>query len=158
MTALLLGVIPTGDHVDPRQLMMATALAGIGSVATLGNEIVTTIFQNALAQAKATLAELAGGIAMLVCVTLAITLNGSLMQIVGASTAGLVTTFLVSALLADRMTRVRFHFDYNIARLLIVVGFPVFLSEALGMITLRLDTVTLSVLSTPPEVAFYGVA
>jgi O-antigen/teichoic acid export membrane protein len=158
LTALLLSVIPTGDHLDPRQLVMATVLAGVGSVATLGNEIVTTLFQNALAQAKATLAELAGGVAMLLAVILAIALDGSLMQIVGASTAGLVTTFLVSAVLANRISPVRFHFDYGIARLLIVVGFPVFLSEALGMITLRLDTVTLSVLSTPPEVAFYGVA
>jgi O-antigen/teichoic acid export membrane protein len=158
LTSLLLALIPSPDPGHAHQLVLATAVAGLGSVATLGNEIVTTIFQNALAQAKATIAELAGGLAMLAGVTLAVTLDGGLIHIVAASTAGLLTTFVVSAVLADSIKPVRFYFDPGIARMLIVLGLPVFLSEALGMITLRLDTVTLSLLSTPPEVAFYGVA
>src|SRR6266404_9033420 len=60
LTSLLLALIPSPDPADAHQLVLATALAGVGSVATLGNEIVTTIFQNTLSQVKATIAELAG--------------------------------------------------------------------------------------------------
>lgn len=158
VTTALLMLIPQPNVPSTTQLAHATALAALGSIATLGNEVVTAIFQNALRQAQATIAELSGSVAMLVLVALAVHFDMGLMGIVGASTGGLLTTFIAAIGLAESITPVRFHFDTPTARMLIAIGLPVFLSETVGMVTLRLDTVALSIMSTPHEVAFYGIA
>jgi len=96
-------------------------------------------------------------------VTLALTAlcvvtHGGLTLFVAAASAGLVATLLVSASMAGSIAPVRLRFDATLARLLIIAGLPIFMSDILGMVTLRLDTVMLSLLSLPTEVGYYGVA
>jgi O-antigen/teichoic acid export membrane protein len=151
-------LVPMPHGIEPRQLGLATAIAGIGCVATLGNELVTTIFQRSLAQARATTAELAGGFTTLLLSALCVWAGGGLTAIVAAASIGLIVTFLVAAALAEKLAPVRLRFDPALARTLVLIGLPVFMSEIVGMITLRVDTVSLALLSVPSQVAYYGVA
>ena len=48
--------------------------------------------------------------------------------------------------------------DLALAGSLIVLGLPLFMSDIIGMVTLRLDTIALSIFSTPTEIGYYGVA
>lgn len=144
--------------IDPAQLSRAILLAGLGCLATLGNEIVTTIFQSALAQVRSTIAELVGGAVALALTALCVLIDGGLMLFIAAASGGLVATFLVSAELARPIALVQLRFDRKLAAALIVTGLPIFMSDIVGIVTLRLDTVMLSVLSLPSEVGYYGVA
>ncbi len=146
-----------GD-IDPATLSRAILIAGVGCLATLGNEVVTTIFQSALAQARSSIAELAGGAVALALTALCVVIDGGLMLFIAAASSGLVATFLVSAVLARPIAPVRMCFDGTLARTLVVTGLPIFMSDIVGMVTLRLDTVMLSLLSLPAEVGYYGVA
>ena len=65
-------------------------------MATLGNELVVTIFQSALAQRRATIAELSGGVATLILTIAVIYLGGSLLGLLGAATGGLIITLLIA--------------------------------------------------------------
>ncbi|MEP7242592.1 MAG: oligosaccharide flippase family protein [Gammaproteobacteria bacterium] len=150
--------VPLAHMGDPLRLAHAVTIAGIGTMATLGNELVVTIFQSALAQRRATIAELSGGAVTLVLTLVVIYMGGSLLGLMGAATGGLIMTLLISVVLAESIAPVRPRLDIALAGSLLVLGIPLFMSDIVGMVTLRLDTVALSLFSTPTEVGYYGVA
>lgn len=150
--------VPVSKAIGPLQMSYATAIAALGGVATLGHEIVATIFQQSLTQKRASIAELVGGTATLGFTLLAVWIDGGLLAFTAAITGGLVVTTLCAVLLAEHITPVRPQLDVPLARRMIVSGLPLFGSEAVGMITSRLDTVLLSVLNTATQVGYYGAA
>lgn len=158
LTALAVYVIPMPEGHDSSQLLLAILLAGVGCVATLGNELITAIFQSALAQGRATIAELSGGAATLALTMFCVATNAGMLSIVAASTGGLLATFVVAAILAEPLAPVRLRYDPLLARSMLWIGMPVFVSEIVGMITLRVDAVALSLMSVPAEVGYYGIA
>lgn len=158
LVALVFLKVPVSGGGDLGHFSKAVAIAGLGTMGTLGNELITTIFQSALAQRRSTIAELIGGAFTLVLTVLAIYLHGGLLVLIGAASGGLIATFLVSAVLAKSIAPVRLQFDPALARTLLVLGAPLLLSDIVGMATLRLDTVMLSLMSSPAEVGYYSVA
>jgi len=150
--------VPVSKAIGPLQMAYATAIAALGGVATLGHEIVSTIFQQSLTQKRASIAELVGGTATLAFTLLAVATDGGLLAYTAAITGGLVVTAICAALLAEQITPVRPRLDLPLAKRMIVSGLPLFGSEAVGMITSRLDTVLLSVLSIATQVGYYGAA
>lgn len=150
--------VPLSEAIGPLQMSCATAIAALGAVATLGHEVVATIFQQSLTQKRASIAEFAGGTATLGFTLLAVLIDGGLLAFTTAITSGLVVTTLCAVLLAEKLTPVRPQLDLPLARRMIVSGLPLFGSEAVGMITSRLDTVLLSVLSIATQVGYYGAA
>ena len=150
--------MPMRHMGDPVRLAYAVAIAGIGTMATLGNELVVTIFQSVLAQRRATIAELAGGVVTLALTLIVIYMGGGLLGLISAATAGLIMTLLIAVVLAESIAPVRPRLDLALAGSLMVLGLPLFMSDIIGMVTLRLDTVALSLFSSPTEVGYYGVA
>lgn len=150
--------VPVSQSIGPLQMSYATAIAALGGVATLGHEIVSTIFQQSLTQKRASIAEFVGGSATLGFTLLAVLIDGGLLAFTAAITAGLVVTTLCAVALAEQLTPVRPQLDLPLARRMIVSGLPLFGSEAVGMITSRLDTVLLSVMSIATQVGYYGAA
>lgn len=150
-------IIPVKGEVSTAQLSLATAIAALGSLISLGNDLVATIFQQSLTQKRASIAELTGGAATLALTGLAVLWDGGLLAFVGATSGGLVVAALTAVLLAEHIVPVRPQLDLKLGRSLIISGLPVFGAEMLGALAARLDTVLLSVLSVASEVGFYGV-
>lgn len=139
-------------------LATATAIAAIGSVCTLGNEVVTTVFQQSLTQKRASLSELLGGAAALLFTGIAAICEGGVLAFAAAAAGGLAVTLLTAVLLAERILPVRPRLDWALSRQMVRSGLPLFAGDVIGMVTLRLDTVLLSVLSVATQVGYYGVA
>jgi len=158
LAAGIVWFVPQPDAAVSLQLSYAAWIAAVGSVAMLGNEIITTIFQQSLTQKRASLAELAGGAATLAFVMLAVAIDGGLLAFTAATAGGFVVTTLASAALAERIAPVRPRFDLVDSRRLVISGLPLFGSEILGMVTARVDTVLLSLLSAATQVGYYGIA
>lgn len=158
LAAGIVWFVPQPDVASSVQLSYAAWIAAVGSVAMLGNEIITTIFQQTLTQKRASLAELAGGAATLAFVLLAVAVGGGLLAFTGATAGGFVVTAFTSALLAEKIVPVRPRFDFAEGRRLVMSGLPLFGSEILGMVTARVDTVLLSLFSVATQVGYYGIA
>lgn len=150
--------VPVGDAAGAAHLSVAAAVAAVGSVATLGNELVTTVFQQSLTQKRASLAEIGGGAATLALTAIAAGQDLGVVAFAAAASAGLVVTFVIAAILSERIAPIRPIIDLALSRRMVRSGVPLFVGDILGMVTVRLDTVLLSMLSVASEVGYYGIA
>lgn len=133
-------------------------IASVGMLAYIGNEIVTGVLQWQLRQELAILAEVLGAVATLAGVVLATRLGLGVLAMTTVSTVGFLVTFLLAWSLAARLRSVRPIVDREIWWLLVRPGLPLAASAWFTLVSLRGDTLLLSLMKPAAEVGFYGVA
>jgi O-antigen/teichoic acid export membrane protein len=133
-------------------------IASIGMLAYIGNEIVTGVLQWQLRQELAILAEVLGAVATLGGTVLAAKHGLGVLAMTTVSTIGFLLTFLLAWRLAARLRSVRPIVDRQIWWQLIRPGLPLAASAWFTLVSLRGDTLLLSLMKPAAEVGFYGVA
>ena len=133
-------------------------IASVGMLAYIGNEIVTGVLQWQLRQELAILAEVLGAVATLAGVVLATRLGLGVLAMTTVSTVGFLVTFLLAWRLAARLRSVRPIVDRELWWLLVRPGLPLAASAWFTLVSLRGDTLLLSLMKPAAEVGFYGVA
>jgi O-antigen/teichoic acid export membrane protein len=133
-------------------------IASVGMLAFLGNEIVTGVLQWRLRQELAMVAEVSGAVVTLAGVVLAAKLGFGVLTMAGVSAVGFVVTFLLAWALAGRLGSLRPIVDTKIWGQLVRPGLPLAASAWLTLVSLRGDTLLLSLLKPAADVGFYGVA
>jgi O-antigen/teichoic acid export membrane protein len=133
-------------------------IASVGMLAYIGNEIITGVLQWQLRQELAIVAEVAGAAVTLAGVVLATKLGLGVLSMAAVSTVGFLLTFLLAWALAGRLRSVRPIVDKEIWWQLVRPGLPLAASAWFTLVSLRGDTLLLSLLKPAAEVGFYGVA
>ena len=133
-------------------------IASVGMLAYIGNEIVTGVLQWQLRQELAILAEVLGAVATLAGVVLATRLGLGVLAMTTVSTVGFLLAFLLAWRLAARLRSVRPIVDRQIWWQLVRAGLPLAASAWFTLVSLRGDTLLLSLMKPAAEVGFYGVA
>ena len=133
-------------------------IASIGMLAYIGNEIITGVLQWQLRQELAIVAEVVGAAVTLAGVVLATKLGLGVLSMAAVSTVGFLLTFLLAWALAGRLRSVRPIVDKEIWWQLVRPGLPLAASAWFTLVSLRGDTLLLSLLKPAAEVGFYGVA
>ena len=133
-------------------------IASVGMLAYIGNEIVTGVLQWQLCQELAMVAEVVGAVLTLAGAVLVAKLGLGVLSMTSASTAGFLLAFLLAWVLAARLRSVRPIVDTQIWWQLVRPGLPLAASAWFTLVSLRGDTLLLSLLKPAAEVGFYGVA
>jgi O-antigen/teichoic acid export membrane protein len=137
---------------------LAILIASVGMTAWLGNEILTAVLQWRLRQEAAALAEVVGTVATLAGAALVAKLGFGVLAMTAVSTGGLFVTFVLAWMLAKRVVPLRVIFDARIWMRLIRPGLPLAASAWLLLVSMRGDTLVLSLLKPAEDVGLYGVA
>lgn len=154
---LLLGVLASWALPYDSNLRRGLLVGALGITAFQGNELLVGVFQRQLAQGRAALAEVAGAIVMLSLVFGISRGEGGTVPMIGAMTAGHLTTLALSWTMARRLIPFRPSMDARVAKRLIRAGVPIAISGILGHVILRGDTVLLSIFKPSQDVGYYGV-
>jgi O-antigen/teichoic acid export membrane protein len=133
-------------------------IASVGMLAYIGNEIVTGVLQWQLRQELAIVAEVSGAVVTLAGAVLATKLGLGVLTMTAVNTVGFLLTFLLAWALAGRLRSVRPIVDTEIWWQLVRPGLPLAASAWFTLVSLRGDTLLLSLLKPAAEVGFYGVA
>jgi O-antigen/teichoic acid export membrane protein len=137
---------------------LAILIASVGMMAWLGNEILTAVLQWRLRQQAEVLAEVAGTVTTLAGALLVAELGFGVLAMTAVSTCGLFVTFVLAWMLATRLAPVRLIFDPGLWMRLIRPGLPLAASAWLLLVSMRGDTLVLSLLQPAADVGLYGVA
>jgi O-antigen/teichoic acid export membrane protein len=141
-----------------RTVLLALIIAAVGMVAYQSNEIITGVLQWRLSQGRAMLAEVVGTLVTLAGAAFVVLAGYGVLSMTAVSSLGLVVIFLLAWYLANRLTPVGLVIDVPQWRRLAQAGLPIALSSYLSLISLRGDTLLLSLLKPAADVGLYGVA
>jgi O-antigen/teichoic acid export membrane protein len=141
-----------------RTVLAAIGIASVGVIAYQGSELITCVLQWRLRQGRAMLAEAIGAVAALAAASVAALLGCGVLVMTATTSLGLVIAFVLAWILAAQLTTVRPRIDLATSRDLIRLGLPVAISACFSFVTLRSDTLLLSIFKTPTDVGLYGIA
>ena len=133
-------------------------IASVGMLAYIGNEILTGVLQWQLRQELATVAEVAGAVVTLAGAVLATKLGLGVLTMTAVTSGGFLVTFLLAWALAGRLLPVRPIVARDIWWQLVRPGLPLAASAWFTLVSLRGDTLLLSLLKPAADVGLYGVA
>jgi O-antigen/teichoic acid export membrane protein len=153
--AIALAAFGPWDHT----VLMALLIAAVGMLAFQGNEMITAVLQWRLRQTRATLAEVVGTVVTTALTALLVASSYfGVLSMTAVSSFGLMVTFLLAWYLANRLTPVSLAVDLGQWRRLSAAGLPMAMSSYLSLISLRGDTLLLSLLKPATDVGLYGVS
>jgi O-antigen/teichoic acid export membrane protein len=138
--------------------LAAIVIASIGVIAYQANELITCVLQWRLRQGRAMFAEAVGAVAAVVAAAVAAHMGGGVLVMTGTTTIGLVVACVLAWRLAAQLTTIRPRIDVATARRLVRLGLPVAVSACFTLITLRSNTLFLSIFKSPSDVGLFGIA
>jgi O-antigen/teichoic acid export membrane protein len=138
-------------------VVLAVAVAAGARIAGHVAVVLNGVFANRLAQGRATLAETCGQLATLALTALAALLGGGALAMTAAMAAGLVLNAAMAYAFARRLLPFRLSVDPAEWRTLVRLGFPIGLSGLFLLLTLRIDTLVLSLTQPDRAVGLYGL-
>lgn len=142
---------------DP--VVHAAVLAGaFGFVALSLFDTLIAVFRERLQQVGQLRAELASAGSLLVGAALTVAFGGGVAALAAVLGAAHAVQLAVAWVEAGRFLRVRFAFDGDRWRRLLVAALPLALANVLTLVYYRADTIVLSLLRPAAEVGIYGVA
>jgi O-antigen/teichoic acid export membrane protein len=133
----------------------------VGALSFLGltlHELLVAVFQKHLATWKIAIAEILGRALLLIGTTWAVFTDRGLIAIVAALAAGNLLQFVLSYLLARRITPIGLSFQWPIWRDILRESWPIGVAVIFNLIYLKGDVILLSTLRTQTEVGLYGAA
>jgi len=139
-------------------IIAAIAIAGIGVVAYQGNELITGVLQWRLRQGRAMLAEAVGATVALIAAAIAAYMGSGVLVMTATTSLGLVVAFVLAWMLAAQLTTVHPRIDKETSRQLIRLGLPIAVSASFTLVTLRSNTLLLSIFQSPTDVGLFGIA
>ncbi len=122
------------------------------------NQILVGLFQKRLSMDRASIAEIASRIVLLLGIIISHRLNGGLNGVLIATVASGAVNFALHYILALKFTFLKFAFDLSLWKKIIKKSWPLALTIILNLIYLRADTLILSLFKDPGEVGLYGAA
>jgi len=133
----------------------------VGALSFLGltlHELLVAVFQKHLATWKIAIAEVLGRSALLAGTAWAVLTGHGLITIVGALAAGNLLQFLLSYLMARKMTPIGLAFEWSVWREIFRESWPIGVAVMFNLIYLKGDVILLSTMRTQSEVGLYGAA
>jgi O-antigen/teichoic acid export membrane protein len=133
----------------------------VGTLSFLGltlHELLVAVFQKHLATWQIAIAEVAGRSVLLAGTAWAVLTGRGLITIIAALAAGNLLQFLISYLLARRLTPIGLRFDWPVWYKIWLETWPIGIAVMFNLIYLKGDVILLSTLRTQSEVGLYGAA
>ncbi len=133
----------------------------VGTLSFLGltlHEMLVAVFQKHLTTWKVAISEVAGRSILLIGTAWAVLEGCGVVAIVAALAAGNLLQFLLSYLLARRITPIRLEFDWSVWREIFRESWPIGVAVMFNLIYLKGDVILLSTMRTQHEVGLYGAA
>jgi O-antigen/teichoic acid export membrane protein len=130
-----------------------------GVVFQLGSQLLMGVFQKRLRLATPATAEAVGRLVQFLLAVIIWQRHGGVLAFLGAFVVGTLVTFLWNLVGAQRLLRFRLWgaFDHPRARRILREAWPLALSLILSMIFFKVDSVMLSLLRPPSDVALYAL-
>ncbi len=138
-------------------VVLAVAVAVCGRIAAHVVVVLNGLFASRLAQGRATLAETCGQLATLALTGLAALLGGGVLAMTAAMALGLVLNAAMAYGFARRLLPFRLALDLTEWRTLVRIGLPIGVSQLFILLTLRIDTLVLSLTQPERDVGLYGL-
>jgi len=133
----------------------------VGTLSFLGltlHEMLVAVFQKHLATWKVAISEVAGRAVLLIGTAWAVLEGCGVVAIIAALAAGNLMQFLLSYLMARRITPIRLEFDWEMWREIFRESWPIGVAVMFNLIYLKGDVILLSTMRTQHEVGLYGAA
>lgn len=128
------------------------------------NQIFVGLFQKKLRMDKVSIAEIVSRIFLVLGIILAYKMNYGLTSIIWVTIISSAISFAIHYYYSFQFTRLKFEFDLNYWKKIIITSWPMAVTITLNLIYLRADTLLLSVIKRPSEigiiaeVGIYGAA
>ncbi len=119
-------------------------------------QVYAAIFQKEMKMHKVVLAESIGKILFLVFIILAITLRGNLLVVLISNNINSLVFFIILAWSAKKYVKYKWQLDWEYARKIIKLAWPIGLTIALNLIYFKADTLILSLFHSAADVGYYG--
>lgn len=142
----------------PAPVRGGVVLAALNILVVSENQVLLALYQKSLAMTRAVAGEVAGKVALLGLVALAVRSARPLESVLVAVVAGGLVQTAVSLLLARRFARIRPRFDLAVWRALLAESAPLAVSIVLNLIYFRSDTIILALFHPPATVGLYGAS
>ncbi|MFA6550914.1 MAG: flippase [Patescibacteria group bacterium] len=140
------------------EVKLGVAVASLSFFFSALCQIFIGFYQTKLLMARASLAEVGGRFFLTALVVAAAAYDFGLLGMVIATVAGGLAQLIINYLLSLPLTRLKFSFDREIWKEIILLSWPLACTIALNLIYLKADTIILSLLKSPTEVGLYGAS
>jgi O-antigen/teichoic acid export membrane protein len=137
---------------------LAVAILALNGYLILLNQFLIAVFRLHLRMDLAVLGEMLARVVALGATLLVVALDGGLLAVVAALTAGTLANFLFAWTVARRFERFRPRFDGPLLGDMLRESMVLAVVTLLGLVHFKVDTLLLSVLRSAEDVGVYGVA
>jgi len=121
------------------------------------SQVLVGIFQKYLKMERVALAELSGRVIQLFLIILFVKFNYGLFSIILAASVGSFLNFVIIYLLAQKLIKVRFAFDWNYWCYILKESLPIAATIVLTLVYFKLDTIMLSLMKPIEHAGIYNV-
>lgn len=122
------------------------------------NQVLIGLFQKELKMGRVAFAEIANRLIFLALTAVAIIFNFNLLAFLGAMAAGNFLNFVILYILAQKIVKINFDFDFAVWKKIFRRSWPIAAGIALNLIYLRADIFILSLYKPASDVGFYSAA
>lgn len=153
-----LGVAIAAFFPYPPAVRQAIALGSLAFFFVAFNQIFVGVFQTHLVMHRLVAGELVGRILLLGGVLVVAHSGAGLLAIVGSVVLGSFANLLVTFAFARQLVPIRFRFDFQYWRRILIITLPLAISVILNLIYFRIDTIFLSLFRPAETVGLYGAS
>lgn len=140
------------------EIKMGIAVGALSFLGLTLHEMLVAIFQKHLSTWKVAIAEVLGRSVLLAGTAWAVLTGRGVVTIVTALAAGNLIQFMLSFLLARRITPIGLAFDWTVWKEILREAWPIGVAVIFNLIYLKGDVILLSTMRTQSEVGLYGAA
>ncbi|MBI4092938.1 MAG: flippase [Candidatus Kerfeldbacteria bacterium] len=140
----------------PAVVKLGVAAMSISSLFVTITQVLAGLFQKTLRAGQFILGEVVGRVLMLGVTIAAIRLGAGVNGIVWTVVISSAATFLITLMMARRLTRFRLEFDWPLWRAILRTTWPIALSILFNIVYFKADTIILSLYYPATDVGIYG--
>lgn len=122
------------------------------------NQVLIGLFQKELKMGKVAFAEIANRVVFLILTGIAVVFHFNLIAFLVAMAAGNFINFIILYLLAQKIVKINFDFDFSVWKEIFRRSWPIAAGIALNLIYLRADIFILSLYKKAEDVGFYSAS
>lgn len=158
--AVFLGVAPLVAlfFPYPTEVKQGMFLTTLSFLAIIMGQTLVPVFQKELRMGYVAASEILGRVVLVLGVGLAAYFKLNLLWFMGAIVLGSATQYLVLRSYVSAYLTLRWSFDRNMWRKILVTSWPIGVSIIFNLIYLKADTIILSIMRPQAEVGFYGAS
>lgn len=158
LVVILLGILISLFLPYPPDVQLAIVIVGASILFGLVNSSMVTVFQARLRMDYSVISDTAGRVVAFLAVVVIAWLNLGFYAIVSTAAIGAFATLVITYYFARKLVRIRFLWDYQVHKKLLLTAVPLGLAVAINQIYFRADIFLLSLFRPYSEVGVYALA